>query len=86
MNTFKLTVSSPDGNKFQGDVVKLDVRGTEGELAIMAGHIPFVSYVKPCECKIELENEEVKSGKIQSGILTVSKEEVILLCGGIAWN
>ena len=35
MNTFKLTVASPDGNKFCGEVVKLDVRGTEGELAIM---------------------------------------------------
>ena len=26
MNTFKLTVASPDGNKFCGDIVKLDVR------------------------------------------------------------
>ena len=24
MNTFKLTVASPDGNKFCGDIVKLD--------------------------------------------------------------
>lgn len=86
MRSFLLKISSPEGDLFCGNVVKLVVRGTEGELAVMAGHIPFVSYVKPCECKIELENEEVKSGKIQSGILTVSKEEVILLCGGIAWN
>ena len=45
MNTFHLTVASPDGNKFDGEVYKLDVRGVEGELAIMAGHIPFITSV-----------------------------------------
>ncbi|MDO5478583.1 MAG: F0F1 ATP synthase subunit epsilon, partial [Clostridia bacterium] len=50
MNTFHLTVASPDGNKFSGDVIKLDVRGTEGELAVMAGHIPFVTSLVECDC------------------------------------
>ena len=86
MRSFLLKISSPEGDLFCGNVVKLIVRGTEGELAVMAGHIPFVSYVKPCACKIELENEEVKIGDIQSGLLTVGKEKVILLTGGIAWQ
>lgn len=37
MNTFRLTISSPDGNIFQGEAVKLSVRGIEGDLAVMAG-------------------------------------------------
>ena len=41
MKTFKLKISSPDGDVFNGDAVKLCLRGTEGELAIMAGHIPL---------------------------------------------
>lgn len=85
MRSFLLKISSPEGDLFCGDVVKLIVRGTEGELAVMAGHIPFVSYVKPCDCKIELENGDEKVGRIQSGILTVSKDKVILLSGDFAW-
>ena len=50
MKTFRLIVSSPDGNKFDGEAVKLDVRGTEGELAIMAGHIPFVTSLVKSSC------------------------------------
>ncbi len=86
MKSFLLKISSPDGDVFCGDAIKLSVRGTEGDLAVMAGHIPFVSYVKPCDCKIQLEDETEKIGHIQSGVLTVSKEKVILLCGDFTWN
>ncbi len=86
MRTFSLKISSPEGDLFCGDIVKLCVRGTEGDLAVMAGHVPFVSYVKACDCKIELEDGEEKIGKIQGGVLTVSKEKVILLTGNIDWN
>ena len=86
MKAFMLKISSPEGNLFAGEVVKLSVRGTEGDLAVMAGHIPFVSYVKPCDCKIELEDGSEKIGSIPGGVLTVSKEQVILLSGGFAWK
>lgn len=85
MMTFPLKVSSPEGDLFCGEAAKLSVRGTEGDLAVMAGHIPFVSYVKPCDCKIELENGEEKIGRIESGILSVSKDKVILLTGELVW-
>jgi len=86
MKAFLLKISSPEGDLFCGNVVKLSVRGTEGDLAIMAGHIPFVSYVKPCDCKIELEDGSEKIGHIQGGVLTVSKDKTILLSGDLSWN
>ena len=86
MKAFLLKISSPEGDLFCGDAVKLSVRGTEGDLAVMAGHIPFVSYVKPCDCRIELEDGSEKVGRIQGGVLTVSKDKVILLSGDLAWK
>ena len=86
MSLFKLTVSSPDGNVFNGEAFMLTVRGIEGELAVMAGHAPFVTTVKPCDCKIELADGEEKVGHISGGVLTVSKEQVILLSGSFSWN
>ena len=86
MKYFLLKISSPEGDLFSGEAVKLSVRGTEGDLAVMAGHIPFVSYVKPCDCKNELEDGSERIGAIQGGILTVSQEKVILLSGDLVWK
>lgn len=81
MKSFRLTVSSPDGNKFDGDVVKLDVRGTEGELAIMAGHIPFVTSVIAGPVLIHFEDGDDRRAYSEGGLLTVSNERTILLSG-----
>ena len=86
MKTFTLKISSPEGDIFVGDVVKLCVRGTEGELAVLAGHIPFVSYVKPCDCKIEFDDGNERIGHVESGVLTVSNDKTILLSGGFSWK
>ena len=86
MKTFHLNISSPEGSIFDGEVVKLCVRGTEGELAVMAGHIPFVTYTKPCDCKIELDDGTEKLAHTGGGVLTVGREKVILLSGEFTWH
>ena len=86
MRTYQLRISTPNGDVFNGEVVSLSVRGTEGDLAIMAGHIPFVTTVKPCDCKIEFPDDTSKMGAIGGGMLTVSKDNVILLSGDFAWK
>ena len=86
MNTFKLTISSPDGNVFSGEAVKIVLRGTEGELAVMAGHIPFITSVKAGECRIELPDGKEKSGTSKGGILTVSQQGVTFLSGSFTFE
>ena len=86
MNTFKLIISSPDGNKFEGEAVKLDVRGVEGELAIMAGHIPFITSVVKAPCTVWLEDGSSRTAKADGGLLTVNKDNVILLSGSFSFD
>ena len=81
MNTLHLTVSSPDGNRFDGEVVKLDVRGVEGELAVMAGHIPFVTSVVKCSCAIWLYDGTKKTATTEGGLLTVDVDSVTFFSG-----
>ena len=81
MNTFKLVISSPCGDLFNGDVVSVSLRGAEGELAVMAGHVPFITTVKPCDCRLLLANGEQKIARTAGGILTVSKEKVTFISG-----
>lgn len=85
MKTFRLIISSPDGNLFDGQAVCIVARGAAGDFAILAGHTPFITTVKAGECKIELENDE-KIGITDGGILTVSKENVTLLSSSFKWK
>ena len=86
MRKFPLTISSPDGAIFSGDVESIILRGTEGEFAVMAGHTPFVTSVVPCQCKVMLDEETEKMGRTDGGILTVSADGVVLLSGSFAWE
>lgn len=86
MNTFKLTIASPDGNKFSGDVYKLDVRGTEGELAIMAGHIPFTTSLVNAPCVVWFDETTKKTAVSEGGLLNVGADSVTLLSGSFKFD
>ena len=86
MKTFPLTISSPDGNRFEGQVQSLSVRGAEGDLAILAGHIPFATPVQPGVCHIETEDGQIRTGTLDGGLLTVSEGAATLLSGSFVWQ
>ena len=88
MNTFRLIIASPDGNLFDGQAYMLTVRGADGELAIMAGHVPFVTTVVPCRVRIELPNEDAddRIGHTEGGLLSVSRDAVTLLSSSFRWG
>ena len=73
MNTIHLIIASPDGALFEDDVLELSLRGADGDLAVMAGHIPFVTSVKEGECRVTFPEEE-KTATIGGGMLSVTKE------------
>ncbi|MBQ8719187.1 MAG: F0F1 ATP synthase subunit epsilon [Clostridia bacterium] len=86
MRTFDLKISTPDGDLYSAPAVQLIVRGFEGELAIMAGHVPFMTAVKPCVCRVTQESGEVREGQTDGGILSVGTDGVTLLSGSFNWK
>lgn len=86
MNTFRLIISTPDGNLYDAETVSLSVRSIDGDLAIMAGHVPFITSLKPCDCHIETGDSLVKNGHLDGGLLTVAKGTVTLLSGSFIWQ
>ena len=86
MSNFPLLISSPDGDLFRGDAEMLILRGTEGDLAIMAGHVPFVTAVVQGSCVIITAEGERKEGIIEEGLLTVDKEQVTVLTSALTLN
>lgn len=88
MKTYTLTIATPDGNAFQGEVIGLYLRGAQGDLAVLAGHIPFITSVQPGVCRIELPEEEAtfRTGRTDGGLLTVDGDAVTLLSGSFRWE
>ena len=86
MKTFPLVISSPDGDLFRGDAEILILRGTEGELAVMAGHVPFVTAIRKGRCVVETAEEARKEGEIEEGILTVDQDQVTVLTSALEWK
>ena len=86
MSTFPLVISSPDGDLFRGDATKLILRGTEGELAVLAGHVPFVTAVRKGRCVVEDAAGERRTGLINDGLLTVAHDRTTLLTTTLVWN
>ena len=82
MKDFRLIVSTPNGNALDRQVQMISVRGVDGELAVMAGHVPFCTAVKPCRCKIWTDDEDI-TAVIDAGMLVVGQEKVILLVGNM---
>ena len=83
MNTYSLLISSPDGDLFRGEAEMLILRGTEGDLAILAGHVPFVTAVVRGSCVIVAAGGERQEGTIEDGLLTVDKEQVTVLTSAL---
>ena len=86
MNTFKFVISTPDGNLYDGDIVKVSLRGAEGDLAVMANHTPFITSVKPCRAHIETEDGTVKYFSLERGLLSVGAGSVTLMSGSACFE
>ncbi len=86
MSSYCLTISTPEGDVFKGNVIRLIVRGVEGDLAVMAGHVPFSTVVKEGNYSVAFEDGSSKEGHIGGGLLNVGSEETTLLAGKIDWE
>ena len=86
MSAFSLIISSPDGELYRGEAEKLILRGTEGDLAVMAGHVPFVTAVRKGRCVVEDSRDGRKQGIIEAGLLTVDREKTTVLTSAIHWD
>jgi len=86
MNKFKLQIAAPDGLRYDGEAIQLSVRGIGGELAIMAGHIPFVTALKSGDCRVYTEDGKIRHASCSGGMLMVSKECVRVLSSDFVWK
>ena len=85
-NNFNLKIITPDGVFYDGKAYELCLMTVDGELAVLAGHIPYLTAVGMGECRVyEAPDAPPRRAACCGGMLTVSKEQVVLAPVTFEW-
>ena len=80
MKTFALKVITPKGAVIDKPVSGLYLRGSEGDLAIFAGHVPFVTAVREGKCTIVYaDSSDDTDAELGAGMLNITNDKVTLV-------
>ena len=72
MAEYQLNIATPDGKFYSGPCEELIVRGTQGDLAVLAGHTPLMTALVPCTFRMWTPNGDEQQGTLSGGLLAVS--------------
>ncbi len=75
---FRLEIVTPERLMFSDDIDVLTTPTTQGEISIMAHHVPLVTMIAPGEIKIK-KNKEISFMTITGGFIQVTGNKVTIL-------
>lgn len=77
----RVAVVSPEEVLFEGDATQVITRTTEGDVAFLAGHTPFVGVLAEGDTRVFLPGGEVRTFHIADGFVEISNDVVSILLG-----
>ncbi|MFB6421724.1 MAG: F0F1 ATP synthase subunit epsilon [Candidatus Malihini olakiniferum] len=77
--TYYLNVVSVEQKIFSGQVQKIQVTGSEGDLGIYPGHAPFLTAIKPGVLRVFKQHGEEEYIYLSGGFLEVQPNSVTVL-------
>ena len=75
-----LTVVTPEGQAFQGEVESVVLPGTEGDFGVLSGHEVFMTSLRPGEMQIELPGETQRAA-VSKGIAEIHEDAITVMVG-----
>ena len=72
MNTFKLSIVTPDGELFSGEAISLNVKTDEGNVQIMRGHTDYLATLGTGKAKITDKDGVTRTASSSGGFISVS--------------
>lgn len=86
MSNFHLKIVSLDGKFYDGDAKQVSLRAIDGEVSILARHIPYLTAIGVGECRVYKEDEEKpRRAACIGGFLSVTKDQVLLAPTTFEW-
>lgn len=80
--TFHLSILTPYGHYFDGEVEFLEVRSDKYNLGILPNHSPIVTTVAICKMRMKIRGE-FSTYAVGGGVLNVTKEKTTLILDSI---
>ena len=74
---------APDRVVWEGEADLLIARTTDGELGIMANHIPLLGVLVDAPVRVRQDGRDVKTVNVKGGFLSVTKEKVSVLAEAV---
>lgn len=84
MTPFHLQIVTPDGSSFDGVAEKLIVRAIDGDVCIMAKHIPYVTALATGVARVTIDGK-MRRAACNGGMLSVSQDMVRLVATTFEW-
>ena len=75
----RCSVVSPEQVLFEGEATQVITRTTEGDVAFLAGHAPFLGTLVEGQTRVYLADGSVKEFEIVGGFVEVSNDTVSIL-------
>ncbi|MBE5774422.1 MAG: F0F1 ATP synthase subunit epsilon [Clostridiales bacterium] len=86
MAMIHLTVVTPEGKPFEGDVKRVVARTTSGDVCILPRHIDYAAALGEGEARITISDKEVKKAIVKGGVLHVENDDVQIVTNDFEWK
>ncbi len=80
----RLKIITPDGEFYDGDVKRVIIRTTEGEMGILDDHAPTTVALSTGTCSILTDEKEIR-GVVHGGFTEITEGAVTLLPDAAEW-
>jgi F-type H+-transporting ATPase subunit epsilon len=74
---------APDRVVWEGEAEMVIARTTDGELGVMANHIPLLGVLVDAPVRVRQGDRDVKTVNVRGGFLSVTKEKVSILAESV---
>lgn len=75
----QLKLITPEKIFFEGEIISVQVPGSEGDFGVLPGHAPFISTIRPGVLTIDLTTGSVMKMIVVGGVAEVTPEQTIVL-------
>jgi F-type H+-transporting ATPase subunit epsilon len=79
MADYLLKLVTPEDTVYTGRVTEIILRGSEGELGVLAHHIPLITAVRPCVLRLVTAEGDPLRFAVGGGFLEVGATETVVL-------
>ena len=82
---FRLEIIAPDRIFYDDDVYMVEYNTTEGQVGVLADHIPMTQVLAPGLLTITENEDQVKKAALHGGFVEITGKKITILAESVEW-